>query len=476
METYRRGRFILPALIVLLLMAGRFVPAQQKPKPVPKPDRAETEAVSKWISQSAIPLTSVEAGHGFADLEPLKAVLKNVRIVGLGEATHGTREFFQFKHRMLEFLVKEMGFTVFAIEASYPACFNINNYVLYGKGDRAEALASQKFWTWDTQEVSAMIDWMREYNKTAPAGKQVEFVGYDAQHLDQAIDVVVAYFKKVAPDLAPVAETALAPLKVDPMKITEWATQKEEEKSRILTQLYRLLGLMAFDETRFTRLSSPEEYRFALQHARVLVQSYDAYSRPMGESVAVTGTAFAMRDLYMSENIEFLLNERGPGTKMVVWAHNGHISFASPGTEPVLMGSHLRQVFGDAYYALGFTFLQGSFQSRNLDDKDPQYGALQEFTVGPEAPAAVSWYLSRPGIKDFILDFRSAPKDGKVAQWLNTAHAMRSVGSGFSTKIDPAMYAEPVILPRAFDGIIFIDRTHRAIPNPTGERGPYKKD
>ena len=93
--------------------------------PVPvKWSKDEVKTITGWLNERAIPLVSVKAGAGFDDLQPLKSVLKDVRVIGLGEATHGTREFFQFKHRMLEFLVQEMGYTVFAIEASYPACWN----------------------------------------------------------------------------------------------------------------------------------------------------------------------------------------------------------------------------------------------------------------------------------------------------------------------------------------------------------------
>ena len=131
-------------------------------------DRPAGEATAEWVSSNAFRLASVEAGNGFADLAPLKGILADVRLIGLGEATHGSREIFQFKHRMLEFLVTEMGFTVFIIEASFPACLNVNRYVLHGEGDPAEALASMGFWTWDTEEVSAMIEWMRSYNETVP--------------------------------------------------------------------------------------------------------------------------------------------------------------------------------------------------------------------------------------------------------------------------------------------------------------------
>src|SRR6516225_241427 len=86
----------------------------------------EQGAVIAWLKSNAIPVKTVEAGNGFQDLRPLKQLFKNVRFIGLGEQTHGTREFFQFKHRMLEFLVNELGFRVVAIEASYSACQNIN--------------------------------------------------------------------------------------------------------------------------------------------------------------------------------------------------------------------------------------------------------------------------------------------------------------------------------------------------------------
>src|SRR5436305_4848388 len=111
--------------------------------------------VLSWLRQHAIPLTTVKAGCGFADLQSLKPVIGGARLVALGEATHGTREFFQLKHRMLEFLVTEMGFNVFGIEATMPEAFDINQYVLTGKGDPVKALAALNFWTWDTEEVLA---------------------------------------------------------------------------------------------------------------------------------------------------------------------------------------------------------------------------------------------------------------------------------------------------------------------------------
>ena len=146
------------------------------------------DPVVDWIRGNAIPLSTPEAGRGFSDLQPLKAVIGDARIVALGEATHGSREFFQLKHRMLEFLATEMGFTVFSIEANLPEAYRLNDYVLEGAGDPAQLLRGMYFWTWDTEEVLVMIRWMREFNQ---AGKgRVQFTGFDMQTPTVAAGIV----------------------------------------------------------------------------------------------------------------------------------------------------------------------------------------------------------------------------------------------------------------------------------------------
>ena len=117
----------------------------------------QDESVVAWVRTHAIPLTTVEASNGFTDLQPLKPMIGGARIVSLGEATHGSREIFQLKHRMVEFLASEMGFTIFAIEANMPEAYRVNDYVLNGTGDPAQLLRGVYFWTWDTDEVLTMI-------------------------------------------------------------------------------------------------------------------------------------------------------------------------------------------------------------------------------------------------------------------------------------------------------------------------------
>ncbi len=187
-----------------------------------------------------------------------------------------------------------------------------------------------------------------------------------------------------------------------------------------------------------------------------------------------TDSGGAWRDVYMAENIEYLLNQEKQGTKMVVWAHNGHISMASWGQNIPAMGLHLRKVYGDSYYALGFAFNEGAFQSRNMDRKNGSMD-LVEFTVGTAPEASVGWFLSQPGIDRFIVDFHSAPKNGKVSEWLSRPHLMRFIGAGYSKKNEDH-YLASVILKDHFDGIFYINKTTRARPNPTGMRPRPKKE
>lgn len=132
-----------------------------------------------WLRENAVPLRSAQPGQDFTDLQPLKKIVGEARVVSLGEATHGSREFFQLKHRLLEFLATEMGFTIFSIEANMPEAYRLNEYVLTGKGDPAALLKGMYFWTWDTEEVLAMIQWMRTFNASGKG--RVEFTGFDMQ-------------------------------------------------------------------------------------------------------------------------------------------------------------------------------------------------------------------------------------------------------------------------------------------------------
>src|SRR5215218_3728195 len=154
----------------------------------------QSDPTTEWIRANAIRLSTTEAGRGLDDMRALKPLIGKARIVSLGEATHGTREFFQLKHRMLELLATEMGFTIFSIEANMPEAYRLNDYVLTGAGDPAELLRGMYFWTWNTVEVLEMIHWMRAFN--ASGRGRVQFTGFDMQTPTVALDIVQQFIRR----------------------------------------------------------------------------------------------------------------------------------------------------------------------------------------------------------------------------------------------------------------------------------------
>lgn len=144
-------------LLIVFVCVSNFILAQTQ----------VTNAATDWLNKNCIPLKYVKAENGFEDLKPLKDLIGDARIVSLGECTHGSSEIFSMKHRILEYLVKEKGFTIFSIEANMPESYALNDYIIDGKGDPRKLMAGMYFWTWNTQEVLDMIEWMKKYNETA---------------------------------------------------------------------------------------------------------------------------------------------------------------------------------------------------------------------------------------------------------------------------------------------------------------------
>ena len=427
-------------------------------------ERAKVEAVTKWLANNAISLRSVKAGSGFEDLQPLKKVFQGVRIVGLGEATHGTREFFQFKHRLLEFLVKEMNFKVLAIETGYSSSADINDYILGKSNDVGKALEHQGFWVWDTEEMREMLDWMRSYNASVPQEKKVRIVGFDIHYNEPAKQRILSYLRRVAPERVAESE-AFFKSEIEKLVETAYFTKDKQERVDALakitearTKYNELLGFLVLNEISFAEQTSIAEFNQIRDYARVLAQLADAYDRPLDEAGG------APRDYYMAENIKRLVADESPNSRIIVWAHNSHISMGRESARYPLMGFHLRRFFGRAYYALGFSFNQGSFQARDFNPKANR--EVMQFTVSPAPEGSVDWYFTRVGIKNYFVDLRQPAKSDTVARWLSTPHPMRVIGSYYNSQAEKN-YFIPVTLKQDFDGIMFFDRTTRAHPNPS---------
>lgn len=173
--------------VAILILSALALSAQ----PVPSP-------VRDFIAANAIRPDTPQAGNGFTDMQPLKAVVGGARIVSLGEATHGTREFFQLKHCKLEFLAAQMGFTIFGIEANMPEAYRLNDYVLHGTGDPLSLIKGMYFWTWVTEEVLDMVKWMREFNASGKGRLQV--TGFDMQTPAVALQIAHSCLERHDPE------------------------------------------------------------------------------------------------------------------------------------------------------------------------------------------------------------------------------------------------------------------------------------
>ena len=411
-------------------------------------ERGAPPEVVTWIRDHAIPIKTPEAGHGFEDMQPMKKLVGDARIVALGESTHGTREFFQFKHRMLEFLATEMGFTVFGIEANWPESLAVNDYVLNGTGDPARALKGMYFWTWDTQEVLEMIRWMRRYNEDPRHPRKLKFYGFDMQFPSVAADRVLEYLRRVDPESVPAATRVLAPLRRKDAMYS-YPRRGADYRESIASGLARLLRQFTENKRLYISRSSEAEWAMAEHQARIVWQAEQNRSAPLSKSP---------RDRFMADNVRWLLDQEGKDARMMVWAHNGHVAFSTGTYAYKPMGAFLKETYGRAYEVLGFAFNRGGFQARSGSQ------GLRVFTARPALESSLDGTLARAGIPLFVVDLRTIPPSGPVRNWWYGRHLTRSIGAIYSDAAG-VDYFMAESSPSSYDGLIFIESTTAARPN-----------
>ncbi|MGO9126637.1 MAG: erythromycin esterase family protein [Terriglobales bacterium] len=381
-------------------------------------------------------------------MRPLARIVGDARIVALGEATHGTREFFQLKHRMVEFLASQKGFTIFSIEANMPEAYRLNDFVLRGEGDPKQLLKGMYFWTWDTDEFLNMVLWMRDYNRQGKG--RIEFTGFDMQNPKLAMKTVQSFVasndKSYETTLDPVYDEVTQRTK-QPWSDEESPSQKESD--HLLAAKCRDV-MEHLNQNRASFLQTglqAENVDWTVQNARMVLQYVQLRS---GEQ---------SRDQSMAENVEWIA-DHSPGAKIILWAANGHVRYAPfPDFNP--MGRYLHERFGKGIVSFGFSFNQGSFRAI-------ESGRIpREFTVKPLPEDSLDRTLASAGIPLFVLDLRDLPKDGPVARWFAEPHDMRNIGGVYSE--NGANAPDPIartVWPEAFDVIVFVEKTTASHGNP----------
>jgi erythromycin esterase len=419
--------------------------AQGQAKGSPQP----VETVTEWVKSAAIPLDRTEPTGDLKDMERLEVIVGDARIVAMGEETHGTREFFQLKHWMLEYLVEKKGFTILGIEANWPESLAINDYVVNGVGDAQSALDGLYFWAWNTQEVLELIQWMRKYNVDPKHVKKVKFYGFDMQVAHLAARNVQAYLDRVDANEAKIAAKVFHP--ISDMEREKEAGEKsevfwEKEEDRVAVLLKRFESR----KESYVKASSEKEWALAQHHLELVRQAAELYSIKRKGNVSP-------RDRAMAKNVRWILEQEGPEAKIMLWAHNGHVSTGLLGGG-ASMGNELRQMYGKQMVVCGFSFGQGSFQAIEKGR------GLRQFTVGPAPPDTVDGMLAAAEIPMFAVDLRSAPANSAVEEWLKAPQQMRSIGAIYDEKLPKQGFSE--VIPRDFDVLIFVRQTTAARENP----------
>jgi erythromycin esterase len=405
----------------------------------------EDAAAVDWVRSNATALTGDDPNAPLSDLAPMRDIVGTARMVALGEATHGTREFFRMKHRVFRYLVSELGFTHFAIEASFPEALAVDHYVQTGQGDPAALVKGMYFWTWSTEEVADLVRWMRNWN--ASGGQpRVRFVGFDMQFPGAAIDSVVAFVRRMDPNDATAASAGYSCLNnyrntpSRPSALTaQYFALSQATKEACRAAIVSVEALLADRAPLWRATVSKEAMDLAQRFARLVTQWE-------GARVASPYDFYA-RDEAMAENAAWWLNTAPAGSRVMLWAHNGHVTRARRA-----MGFALGQQYAAGYVPIALTFGSGTFNA--VTQNGSTFSGLGVHRVLNAERGSIEALFGATGATALLFDARrvtlaGAPRDVLERTWL------RSIGSTFDPNISTTSYRTNVLLPDDFAGVIW---------------------
>ncbi|MET8076874.1 erythromycin esterase family protein [Streptomyces sp. NPDC005303] len=391
-----------------------------------------TERVVAAIERRAHTLKSTDPEGSLRDLEALGRMVGGAEVVGLGEATHGSRDFFRMKHRFLRYLVEKKGFRSFSLELPWSSGVRLNEYALDGKGD-LEDIAREEFQgsyrIWNNQDYLDLITWMRGYNLRHP-DDPVQFMGDDMGYAGPELyRRVTDYVSRRYPRLLErVTELyrGLAPA-------TDAGTYGEEyfrlplaerqERAERTGKVYELLR-----QHRPAGSAGRQEHLWMVQHARAIHQMARGMAFDFDDEGQVA-EMMRLRDQVMAENVAWW--HRHTGDRILLSAHNTHVSYDSfDARYPKTQGAFLRDALGKAYVSIGFSFYRGAFKAFGTDDH-----VMRTYQVGAAEPGSNEDTLDRTRQDDYFLDLRTAPEPARA--WLGKERVTWNIGAGWP---DPIRY------------------------------------
>jgi erythromycin esterase len=411
-----------------------------------------------WVKGQAIALDTIEPGAGAADLKALDALVGDARIVLMGDSRHDAREQWLLKHRIIEYLVKNLGFSVLALEESLPCTSALNECLLGKRDDLGAALSALGGWyLYDTEEMLAIMSMLRAHNADTATDRPVQADTTDRPvPVDTQINPVRVYGIDVSDGarrgvhkaLAYLAEadTAAADrlrraIDISPFGKYFWmqTIQNYGELTPGATDslgagLADLVNTLNERRDELIASSGEAEYEWALRHAIVAIRVHEMMLAFKAGSFLAGGN---VREAAMVENLKWLLDVAAPGEKFIIWAHNFHVArepmYVEIPQRPQMtidpLGHLLVDELDDPTVTIGFSFERG----------------VESSGLKPAPEDWVDGVMAKAGPDAFLLDLRAAPEDGPVHDWLHADQTMR--GEGGKAVLAPA---------KAFDIIAFV--------------------
>jgi erythromycin esterase len=388
----------------------------------------------------------------FASLDDM---LAGARVVGLGEATHGTVEFFELKHRLFRHLVEVHGHRALGYEFNFAGSLVLDRYVTTGEGSLDEILAGVS-WIQANREVRALLEWMWEHNRGLAAEHRIHFVGIDSQLDMWRVSLHREIFRDRFPELEPALRTSFDELealgKID-YRALPWS-----EYDRIAG----LLGAMASIVDRRSTSLSREQHLVAAHLVEALERSHEfLFSAYQGDN--------NVRDPHLAEQALWIGELLGDGARYSIWAHNSHVGTNTHfhgDSGPGSMGVHLTRRLRKAYVRIATAFTRGSFVAVQGDWRGRDTTPMICRLASDPPSDSINAILDRASTPRYLLNLRSIPRGSSLYRFLDAERPMLGVGDFFAGEIQPH-YRGPTRITRlldAFDAVFYFSDTKGVHP------------
>jgi erythromycin esterase-like protein len=397
-----------------------------------------------------------------ANLDGLLNRIGDSRIVLLGEASHGTAEFYEMRARITRELIEKKGFNIVAVEADWPDATSID-YFIRGSGKKPifknKPFSGFPSWMWKNHSVLEFTQWLKDYNQryNSPADA-VGFYGLDLYNMFGSIQAVLDYLRDVDPKSAEVAGwrySCLMPWAHDPSLYSRvMASHRyrgcEYEVFSVLQDLLK--------NRDFYRQADGQRFFGAVQNAR-LVRNGERYYRTMYDAI---NDSWNQRDQNMFETLQEIIQYRGQTSKAVVWAHNSHLGDARA-TEvsshgEINLGQRVRETFGNNAYLIGFGTDHGTVLAASKWG-----GAMEVMTVQPSHADSYERLFHDVKTDNFLLPLRKPIRD-IIRKELLAERLQRAIGTTYDPKDELKKHYIYASLPRQFDEYIWFDETQAVKP------------